>query len=89
MVSDLGNPKMAIFFASLLPQFVSGPATFSAVLTLGVTFAAMTFAWLALYAALVAKAGRYLRRPAIRRAVEGVTGTLLVGLGLRIAAEHR
>src|SRR6185437_5904187 len=36
MVSDLGNPKMAIFFASLLPQFVSGPATFSAVLTLGV-----------------------------------------------------
>lgn len=89
LISDLGNPKMAIFFASLLPQFVSGPATFSAVLTLGVAFAAMTFVWLALYAALVAKAGRYLRRPAIRRAIEGVTGTLLVGLGLRIAAEHR
>jgi threonine/homoserine/homoserine lactone efflux protein len=90
VISDLGNPKMAVFFASLLPQFVpSGTPTFSALLALGVLFALMTFAWLALYAAIVAKAGHVLRRPAIRRAIEGVSGALLIGLGLRIAAEQR
>ena len=90
VVSDLSNPKMAVFFASLLPQFVpSGVATFSAFLVLGVVFALMTFAWLAFYAAMIAKAGKFLRRPAIRRAIEGVSGILLIGLGLRIAAEQR
>ena len=90
LISDLGNPKIAVFFASLLPQFVpSGATTFSAFLLLGVVFAVITFVWLALYATLVAKAGDLLRRPRIRRTIEGVTGTLLIGLGIRIAAEQR
>jgi threonine/homoserine/homoserine lactone efflux protein len=90
LISDLGNPKMAVFFASLLPQFVpSGAATFSALLLLGAVFSLMTFTWLALYAILIARAGDFLRRPRIRRAIEGVTGTLLIGLGARIAAEQR
>ena len=45
----------------------------------------MTFAWLTGYALLVAGAGDYLRRPKIRRALEGVTGTVLIALGLHIA----
>ena len=90
LVSDLGNPKMAIFFASLLPQFVpAGDETFWAFLRLGAVFAVMTFAWLALYAAVVARAGDILRRPSIRRGIEVVTGTVLIGLGLRIATERR
>lgn len=90
VISNLGNPKMAVFFASLLPQFVpSGDATVSAFLLLGAVFAVMTFAWLALYAVIVARAGDVLRRPAIRRTIEGLTGTLLIGLGLRVAAEQR
>ena len=52
LISDLGNPKIAVFFASLLPQFVpAGSETFSALLLLGVVFALMTFIWLTLYAA--------------------------------------
>jgi threonine/homoserine/homoserine lactone efflux protein len=90
VISDLGNPKMAVFFASLLPQFVpSGEPTIAAPLTLGLVFALMTFSWLALYAVVIAKAGDFLRRPTIRRAIEGITGAILVGLGLRIAAEQR
>jgi threonine/homoserine/homoserine lactone efflux protein len=89
VISDLGNPKMAVFFASLLPQFAPADAGFLGFMLLGVVFAAMTFIWLALYAALVARAGDWLRRPRIRRTIEGITGTLLVGLGLRIAAEQR
>jgi threonine/homoserine/homoserine lactone efflux protein len=90
IVSDLGNPKMAVFFASLLPQFAPpGDATVAGLLALGLVFCAMTFAWLAAYAALVAKAGDVLRRRHIRRAIEGVTGAVLIALGLRIAAEQR
>jgi len=90
LISDLGNPKMAVFFASLLPQFVPpGAPTFAGLLFLGIVFALMTFGWLAIYATVIAKVGDYLRRPVIRRAIEAVTGTLLVGLGMRIAAEQR
>src|SRR5688500_9771714 len=46
-------------------------------LTLGLVFALITFIWLALYALVVAKAGDLLRRPAIRRAIDGITGALL------------
>jgi threonine/homoserine/homoserine lactone efflux protein len=90
LISDLGNPKMALFFGSLLPQFApAGETTFFALMRLGAVFALMTFAWLALYAAIVARAGDILRRQSIRRSIEAVTGTLLIGLGLRIASEHR
>lgn len=90
VISDLGNPKMAVFFASLLPQFVpAGGASFAALFLLGLVFAVMTFSWLTLYAIFVAKAGDVLRRPHIRRTIEGITGSLLIALGLRIAAEQR
>ena len=89
VISNLGNPKMAVFFASLLPQFVASDPTFSALLRLGIVFALMTFAWLALYATFTAKAADFLRRPSITRIIEGVTGILLIGLGLRIATENQ
>jgi threonine/homoserine/homoserine lactone efflux protein len=86
-VSNLGNPKMAIFFTSLLPQFATGPS-FAALLFLGLIFCAMTLAWLSAYAFAVAKAGDFLRRSRVRRALDGVTGAVLIALGLRIAAER-
>ncbi len=90
LISDLGNPKMAVFFASLLPQFAPpGAEAFSALMLRGLVFAAMTFAWLALYATIVARIGDALRRPFIRRSIEAVSGTVLIGLGLRLAAERR
>jgi threonine/homoserine/homoserine lactone efflux protein len=90
LISDLGNPKMAVFFASLLPQFATpGEGMFAALMVLGLVFSGMTFAWLAIYAFVIAKAGDYLRQPSVRRWIEAVTGTLLVALGLRIAAEQR
>ena len=88
VVSNLGNPKMAIFFTSLLPQFAPQPA-FGNLFALGLVFCTMTFGWLTGYAFAVAKAGDLLRRPRIRRALDGVTGAVLIALGLRLAAEHR
>ncbi len=86
-LSNLGNPKMAVFFTSLLPQF--GGESFGALLALGLVFCAMTFVWLSAYAAAVAKVGDVLRRPAIRRVLDGVVGVVLVSLGLHLATERR
>jgi threonine/homoserine/homoserine lactone efflux protein len=86
LLSDLGNPKMAVFFTSLLPQF---GAHFTALTLLGLVFCAMTFLWLTCYAVAVAKMGDLLRRSAVRRALDAVTGTVLVGLSLRLATEKR
>ena len=86
LLSNLGNPKMAAFFPSLLPQF---GGSFSLLLALGLTFCLMTLAWLTAYAIVVARAGDFLSRSAIRRWIEAVTGVVLVALGLRLATERR
>jgi threonine/homoserine/homoserine lactone efflux protein len=90
LISNLSNPKMAVFFTSLLPQFVANRGvSFAAPLLLGLVFCAMTLAWLTGYAVVVARVGDFLRRPTVRRVIEGLTGTALIGLGLRLATEHR
>jgi threonine/homoserine/homoserine lactone efflux protein len=87
LISNLANPKMAIFFTSLLPQF--GGASFAALSGLGLVFCTMTLVWLSAYGVVVAKAGDVLRRGRVRRALDAVTGTVLVAFGLRLAAESR
>ncbi len=90
LVSNLGNPKMALFFTSLLPQFApSSGQAFAWLLALGLLFCTLTLAWLAAYALAVARAGDVLRRPRIRRAIDAVTGSILVALGLRLATDQR
>jgi threonine/homoserine/homoserine lactone efflux protein len=87
LLSNLGNPKMAVFFVSLLPPFAGESPGFVELLALGLLFALMTLCWLAAYAVVVAKAGDFLRRTGIRRALDALTGAVLVGVGLRLAAE--
>ena len=83
LVSNLANPKMVVFFTSLLPQF--GDA-FATLLGLGLLFSLLTGIWLAGYAVAAARARRLLARERARRAFEAVTGVVLVALGLRVAA---
>jgi threonine/homoserine/homoserine lactone efflux protein len=86
-LSNLGNPKMAVFFTSLLPQF--GDGSFAGLLALGLLFCSMTLVWLTAYAVVVAKAGDILRRSPIRRLVDAIVGLVLVAFGLRLATERR
>jgi threonine/homoserine/homoserine lactone efflux protein len=90
LLNDLGNPKIAVFFTTLLPQFAPahGPA-FATLLAFGLLFCAMTFAWLCVYSAVVARAGRALRGPRVRRALDAVMGAALVAVGVRVAVERR
>jgi threonine/homoserine/homoserine lactone efflux protein len=86
LLSNLANPKMAVFFSSLLPQFGE---TFAVLLALGLVFCALTLLWLSLYAMAVARAGDVLRGGRVRRTLDAVTGLALVAFGLRIATTGR
>ena len=85
LVSNLANPKMVVFFTSLLPQF--GDA-FATLLGLGLLFSLLTGLWLAAYALAAARARGLLGRERVRRAFDAVTGVVLVALGLRVAVSR-
>jgi RhtB (resistance to homoserine/threonine) family protein len=90
LLSDLGNPKIAVFFTSFLPQFVDPHASaFLSLLLLGGIFAVLTFLWLAAYGWLVGRGASVLRRPGVRRVLDRVTGVVLIGFGIRLAFERR
>jgi threonine/homoserine/homoserine lactone efflux protein len=85
LLSNLGNPKMVVFFTSLLPQFAT---SFGGMLLLGLVFAAFTLTWLTVYAFAVARAASVLLRPRVRSALDALSGVVLVSFGLRLAAER-
>ena len=90
LASNLLNPKIGVFFTSLLPQFVDAHAARPEdVLLLGALFNCMGVAWLLGYAALAARGRNVLARPRVKRALDRLTGAVLVGLGIRLAFERR
>ena len=89
-LSDLANPKIGIFFTSLLPQFVDpGHSVLLPFLALGAVFVLMTVLWLSAYCLIAARAAETLQRPRVKAAMDRVTGIVLIALGLRLAIEHR
>ena len=88
--SNLLNPKLAVFFTSLLPQFIEpGQSVFARSLLLGGILELIAIVWLSFYSCLVARMGTVLRRPRVRRWLDRLTGTVLVAFGLRLASERR
>jgi threonine/homoserine/homoserine lactone efflux protein len=88
IVNNLGNPKMAVSFASILPQFAPPhDGTFAASVFLGMSLAALTLVWLIVYALAVAAVRSFLKRRPVRSTIEAATGAAPIGLGVRVALE--
>lgn len=80
------NPKLGVFFLTLLPQFVQpGVDEPARLLGLAVVFGALGLAWLLLVVEIVVRTHAAVARPWIGRAARWVTGTVLIGLGARVA----
>jgi RhtB (resistance to homoserine/threonine) family protein len=89
-LSDLANPKIGVFFTSLLPQFVDpGRPVLIPFLALGAIFVCMTALWLCAYCLLAARAAETLQRPRVKAALDRVTGIVLIAIGIRLATERR
>ena len=90
VMTNVLNPKVALFFVSLLPQFVqAGEGFVWRLLLLAGLFIAMGLVWLTVYTFALHSFGRFLSRGSIRTAIERVTGAVLVALGMRLAFDRR
>jgi RhtB (resistance to homoserine/threonine) family protein len=87
-LSNVLNPKTAVFYMAFLPQFIN-PA--HSALAQSLLLAALHFIiamiWQCLLALMVKQLKRWLQRPAISQCFDGITGTVMIALGLRVAAE--
>lgn len=89
LLSSVANPKLAVFFVALFPQFLTpGSAVLPAALLMGAVVVAFDVVWFGLLAWSVDRAGRVLR-PRVRRVMERTTGGVMVALGVSVAAESR
>jgi RhtB (resistance to homoserine/threonine) family protein len=89
-LSDLANPKIAVFFTSVLPQCVDpGRSVLIPSLVLGLVFLTMTLVWLIAYTLVAVRASELLRRPRVSAAIDRISGAILIGFGIRLALERR
>jgi threonine/homoserine/homoserine lactone efflux protein len=90
LVTNLLNPKIAVFYSTLLPQFIGpGDPVLAMSLTMAAVHGLLGIVWLSGYAWAVTAMGDVLRRPPVRKALDRVTGLVLVGLGAGLLVERR
>jgi threonine/homoserine/homoserine lactone efflux protein len=90
LLTNLLNPKVALFYLTFLPQWVApGPSILAQSVFLGAVHLVMGFLWLNAYAAFVGRLGSWLAGGRARRRLEGFSGLVLIALGLRLAYERR
>ena len=92
VLTNLLNPKVALFFLALMPQFIeAGSANkVGAFLALGLTFVTLGVAWCVLLAVGAAKLrGAFLRRPSMANALNKVAGAVFIALGLKLATARQ
>lgn len=89
LLNNLLNPKIGVFYATFLPQFIApGQPVFATSMMLACIHAAMGLAWLTAYGYGATRLANVLRRGRVRRVLEATTGTVLVGFGLRLATDR-
>jgi threonine/homoserine/homoserine lactone efflux protein len=89
VLSNLLNPKVALFFLALMPQFIDAGSTHkvAAFLALGLTFVTLGVAWCLVLAVAAAKLrGAFLRRPSMANVLNKVAGAMFIALGLKLAS---
>ena len=90
LLTNVLNPKIAVFFLSLLPQFVDpGPGFAARLLLLSGLFIVMGLVWLTAYTLMLHAVRATARRPRVRKTIETVTGVVLVALGARLALQRQ
>jgi RhtB (resistance to homoserine/threonine) family protein len=87
-LSNILNPKVAVFFLTFLPQFVDpGSNAFLQFLVMGITYTVLTAIWFLLYIYLINQISAFMKRPKAQNIIEGITGSILIGFGIKLALE--
>lgn len=90
VLTNVLNPKVAVFFLTFLPQFLD-PARkpFLQLLGMGVTYAVLLVVWLFIYVYFISHIRQWMSKPSVLRSFEGITGFVLIGFGIKLALEKR
>lgn len=89
LVTSLSNPKLAVFFVALFPQFLMrGSPVLPYALAMAAAVVTMDIVWFSALTYAVDKA-RSILKPRVQRTMERVTGAVMIGLGIRLALESR
>lgn len=87
-ITNVTNPKVAVFFLTFLPQFLApGADAFWSFLVMGIIYTVLTFAWFFFYVVLLDKVRNFMKRPATQASIEAITGVVLIGFGIKLAFE--
>ncbi|HEU5007584.1 MAG TPA: LysE family translocator [Jatrophihabitantaceae bacterium] len=87
LITAAANPKLAVFFIALFPQFLkAGTTVLPVALLMAVVIVCCDLIWFGTLIWAVDRATTVLR-PRVRRAMERVTGGVMIGLGVSLAAE--
>ena len=90
LFTNLLNPKVALFYLALLPQFVrSADTAFFDSMMFATIHLVLSLLWLLIVVAFVARLRAVVTSPRVRAWMEAITGAILVGLGVRLALERR
>jgi threonine/homoserine/homoserine lactone efflux protein len=90
LLTSFANPKLAVFFIALFPQFVpKHEAVMPATLLMAGIIIAMDIVWFTVLAVLVSRAQRAFVERGWSRRMDAISGTVLIALGVRVALEHR
>ncbi|MDM5188570.1 LysE family translocator [Bacillus sp. DX4.1] len=87
-LTNLLNPKVAVFFLTFLPQFLTpNHNTLIQFLIMGLTYLVLTAIWFAFYIVLIDKISIFMKKPSTHRYIQGITGFILIGFGIKLAFE--
>ena len=92
MITNVLNPKVALFFLAFLPQFIAPAAAHAKLgfVVLGLSFVATGLCWCLVLALAGAAIGTWLRtRPHFGAWLDRICGAVFVGLGVRLALLQR
>lgn len=87
-LSNITNPKVLVFYLAVLPQFVDPSTPFVVLLVFALSHAMLSLTYLLLVVAGLHRVRQVLNRRRVRRALDAVTGTVLLGFGARLAVDQ-
>ncbi|MBD1381136.1 LysE family translocator [Metabacillus arenae] len=90
-LTNLLNPKVAVFFLTFLPQFVNQQSDpFGPFLLMGLIYTVLTALWFFLYLFLIHQISAFMKKSSTQKMIQGITGFVLIGFGIKLAMErHR
>jgi threonine/homoserine/homoserine lactone efflux protein len=87
-LSNITNPKVLVFYLAVLPQFLGRGAPVAVLLVFALSHALLSLLYLLGLVAGLHRVRRVLSRRRVRRTLDALTGTVLVGFGARLATER-